>query len=151
MLALPDGRYQPAEVQIGQSGGDKTEILAGLSEGERIVASGQFLIDSEASLSGIQARPVGGGMALPASPAAAPKTRVGVAETTGHIESIGADGVTISHQPVPAVGWPAMTMTFRIERAALLKGVKKGDRVRFAFDQPAAGPTLRRLSKEPGQ
>lgn len=151
MLALPGGRYQPAEVQIGQSGGDKTEILAGLSEGERIVASGQFLIDSEASLSGVQARPIGGGMTMPASPAVAPKAAAGLAETTGHIESIGADGLTISHQPVPAVGWPAMTMTFRVEQPALLEGVKKGDRVRFAFDQPAAGPTLRRLSKEPGQ
>lgn len=151
MLALPGGRYQPAEVQIGQSGGDKTEILAGLSEGERIVASGQFLIDSEASLSGVQARPIGGGMTMPASPAVAPKAAAGLAETTGHIESIGPDGVTISHQPVPAVDWPAMTMTFRVEQAALLKGVKKGDRVRFAFDQPASGPTLRRLSKEAGQ
>jgi Cu(I)/Ag(I) efflux system membrane fusion protein len=60
MLALPGGRYQPAEVQIGASAGDKTEILAGLSSGERIVASGEFLIDSEASLSGAPARPIGG-------------------------------------------------------------------------------------------
>jgi Cu(I)/Ag(I) efflux system membrane fusion protein len=60
MLALPGGRYQPAEVQTGGSAGDKTEILAGLSAGERIVASGEFLIDSEASLSGVQARPIGG-------------------------------------------------------------------------------------------
>jgi Cu(I)/Ag(I) efflux system membrane fusion protein len=87
----------------------------------------------------------------PAPKTAAPKAAAGVAETTGHIESIGPDGVTISHQPVPAVGWPAMTMTFRVEQPALLNGVKKGDSVRFAFDQPAAGPTLRRLSKEPGQ
>lgn len=151
MLALPGGRYQPAEVQVGQSGGDKTEILAGLSEGERIIASGQFLIDSEASLSGVQARPIGGGMTMPAPPTAAPKAAAGLAETTGHIESIGIDGVTISHQPVPAVGWPAMTMTFRVGHPALLKGIKKGDRVRFAFDQPASGPTLRRLSKEAGQ
>ena len=150
MLALPGGRYQPAEVQIGQSARDKTEILAGLSEGERIVASGQFLIDSEASLSGVQARPIGGGMTV-ATPAVAPKSAAGLAESTGRIESLGADGVTISHQPVPAIGWPAMTMTFRVEQPALLKGIKKGDRVRFAFDQPAAGPTLRRLSKEASQ
>jgi Cu(I)/Ag(I) efflux system membrane fusion protein len=57
MLALADGRFQPAEVQVGAEAGDRTEILSGLSEGERIIASGQFLIDSEASLAGIQARP----------------------------------------------------------------------------------------------
>jgi len=58
MLALPGGRFQPAEVRTGQEAGGQTEILAGLTEGDRIVASGQFLIDSEASLSGVAARPV---------------------------------------------------------------------------------------------
>ncbi len=61
MLALPDGRYRPAEVRTGREGGGKTEIIAGLAPGEKVVASGQFLLDSEASLSGIAARPVGDG------------------------------------------------------------------------------------------
>lgn len=59
MLALDGGRYQPAEVRTGREAGGKTEILAGLTDGEKVVASGQFLIDSEASLSGLQARPIG--------------------------------------------------------------------------------------------
>jgi membrane fusion protein, copper/silver efflux system len=58
MLALPGGRFQPAQVQLGTESGDRTEILSGLAEGERIVASGQFLIDSEASLSGVRPRTV---------------------------------------------------------------------------------------------
>ncbi|WP_343615847.1 efflux RND transporter periplasmic adaptor subunit [Novosphingobium sp.] len=58
MLALDQGRYRPAEVQTGREAGDETQILAGLSEGEKVVASGQFLLDSEASLSGMQARPI---------------------------------------------------------------------------------------------
>ena len=58
MLAGRNGHYSPAEVRIGADSNGQTEILAGLSEGERIVASGQFLIDSEASLSGVAARPV---------------------------------------------------------------------------------------------
>ena len=61
MLALAGGRYQPAEVRTGREAGGKTEVLAGLADGEKIVASGQFLIDSEASLAGIAARPIGGG------------------------------------------------------------------------------------------
>ena len=71
MLALPEGRFQPAEVRIGREAGGQTEILAGLREGERIVASGQFLIDSEASLSGVAARPIGEA----ATPAPAPRGR----------------------------------------------------------------------------
>ncbi|MDP1630211.1 MAG: efflux RND transporter periplasmic adaptor subunit [Caulobacter sp.] len=58
MLALEGGRYQPAEVRTGREAAGKTEILAGLTEGEKVVASGQFLIDSEASLAGVAARPL---------------------------------------------------------------------------------------------
>jgi len=60
MLAAADGRYHPAEVKVGREAGGQTEILAGLAEGEKVVASGQFLLDSEASLTGIIVRPIGG-------------------------------------------------------------------------------------------
>lgn len=60
MLATGDGRYHPAEVKAGRDAGGQTEILAGLAEGEKVVASGQFLLDSEASLTGIAVRPIGG-------------------------------------------------------------------------------------------
>ncbi len=60
MLALDGGRYQPAEIRTGREAGGKTEVLAGLAEDEKVVASGQFLIDSEASLAGVAARPIGG-------------------------------------------------------------------------------------------
>ena len=60
MLAKQDGRYQPAEVRTGREGGGQTEILAGLATGEKVVASGQFLLDSEASLTGVPVRPLDG-------------------------------------------------------------------------------------------
>jgi Cu(I)/Ag(I) efflux system membrane fusion protein len=44
--------FRPVAVRIGRSGDGYTEILHGLLGGEKIVISGQFLIDSEASLSG---------------------------------------------------------------------------------------------------
>jgi pentapeptide MXKDX repeat protein len=46
------GRFRPVRVAVGRSGDGSTQILSGLDGGERVVASGQFLIDSEASLSG---------------------------------------------------------------------------------------------------
>jgi Cu(I)/Ag(I) efflux system membrane fusion protein len=52
IVAEADGRYRPVAVRTGLSSDGKTEILAGLRGGERVVVSGQFLIDSEASLSG---------------------------------------------------------------------------------------------------
>ncbi len=60
MLAEPKGRYRPAVVSVGRDADGQTEILAGLSAGEKVVASGQFLLDSEASLTGIIARPLTG-------------------------------------------------------------------------------------------
>lgn len=50
--ALGDGQFTPVRVKPGRSADGMTEILDGLAGGERIVTSGQFLIDSEASLSG---------------------------------------------------------------------------------------------------
>ncbi|MFZ2235228.1 MAG: efflux RND transporter periplasmic adaptor subunit [Dokdonella sp.] len=47
-----EGRFRPVRVVTGRSAGGKTEILKGLDGGESVVVSGQFLIDSEASLSG---------------------------------------------------------------------------------------------------
>ena len=59
--------------------------------------------------------------------------------------------MTLSHEPVPALGWPAMTMTFALPNPGMARGLKTGDRVRFGFDQPPAGPTVRRMAKVAGQ
>lgn len=50
ILSLGDGRFQARKVVSGIESGDFVEIQHGLQEGERVVTSGQFLIDSEASL-----------------------------------------------------------------------------------------------------
>jgi Cu(I)/Ag(I) efflux system membrane fusion protein len=141
MLAQPGGRFAPAEIRTGREAAGRTEVLAGLAAGEKVVASGQFLLDSEASLAGLQARPIPTA-AAPGAAAAAPALYEGV----GRLEQIRPDSVTISHGPIPAVPWPAMTMTFRLVDPALGRGLRVGDRVAFVFDQPAAGPTVRRIS-----
>ena len=58
MLARPNGAFQPTQVRLGRQSGDRTEILAGLTQGQKVVASGQFLLDSEASLNGVKATPL---------------------------------------------------------------------------------------------
>ena len=52
IVAEGAGRFRPVRVRTGRSAGGMTEVLAGLEGGEEVVVSGQFLIDSEASLSG---------------------------------------------------------------------------------------------------
>ena len=53
IVDLGDGSFAPREVQTGHEGGGYVEILEGLNEGERIVTSSQFLIDSESSLQAV--------------------------------------------------------------------------------------------------
>ncbi len=55
MLAEDKGRFRPAEVEIGIESNGQTEIKRGLQLGQRVVVSAQFLIDSEASLKGVEA------------------------------------------------------------------------------------------------
>ena len=66
-------------------------------------------------------------------------------ETRGRIEALTADSITLSHEPVAAIGWPAMTMTFKLAAPDLAKAAKVGDQVAFAFEQRPAGPVIRRL------
>jgi len=49
-VALPDGTFQPRTLKLGARTGGYDEVVSGLSEGERIVTSGNFLIDAESNL-----------------------------------------------------------------------------------------------------
>ncbi len=51
-VVRPDGALQPREVTLGVRAGDRFQILAGAKEGERIVASANFLVDAESRLGG---------------------------------------------------------------------------------------------------
>jgi multidrug efflux pump subunit AcrA (membrane-fusion protein) len=50
-IALDGGKFEPREVKLGARGeGNVYQVLSGLREGERVVTSGQFLLDSESQL-----------------------------------------------------------------------------------------------------
>lgn len=73
-------------------------------------------------------RPAPTGMAPAATDAQA-----GSYSTTGQVASVAGQAVTINHQPVEALGWPAMTMSFQAPRPAMIEGLKAGTPVRFSF------------------
>ncbi len=60
ILALGEGRFQPVIVHVGAENNDYAEIIDGLREGQKIVLSGQFLLDAEANFQGASARMQGG-------------------------------------------------------------------------------------------
>ncbi|MGU7784407.1 efflux RND transporter periplasmic adaptor subunit [Burkholderia sp. PU8-34] len=140
-----DGRLQPVPVTVGHDVGDETEVLGGLSEGDTVVASGQFLIDSEASLKSVLPRLEDSARASTGKTASAPAAAAQIYETTGKVEQVSATDITFSHQPVPALGWGAMTMAFNRPSAGAFPDVKAGQTVRFAFTQADDGYRLTKV------
>lgn len=56
LVAIKGSHFAPVEVKLGQESNGQVAVLEGLEEGQSVVVSGQFLIDSEASLKGVVAR-----------------------------------------------------------------------------------------------
>ena len=50
IVALGKGRFEPRDIQLGAQSGDEFEVRSGLTDGERVVTSAQFLINSESNL-----------------------------------------------------------------------------------------------------
>jgi len=106
IVAQGDGKFAPVDVEIGMESEGRTEIRNGLEAGQKIVVSGQFLIDSEASLRGTATR-------MSDAPAAQGRTSGSQTHRAqGKIERIGKDAVTISHGAIPSLEWEPMTMDF---------------------------------------
>jgi Cu(I)/Ag(I) efflux system membrane fusion protein len=72
IVAEGEGHFRPVEVETGAEAGGQTEIRRGLRAGQRVVVSSQFLIDSEASLRGVESR-LNAGSAGAAGGASAPE------------------------------------------------------------------------------
>jgi membrane fusion protein, copper/silver efflux system len=145
LIAMDGGRFQPVEVKLGQEADGKIAVLDGLSEGQRIITSGQFLIDSEASLKGVLTRLNGAeNKATPATPAV---TAVPLNQAVGKIESLKGDEITVSHGPVQSLGWGPMTMPFKLARPDMAATLKPGDRVSFEFREGDEGYVIEQLTK----
>ncbi|PKO77203.1 MAG: efflux RND transporter periplasmic adaptor subunit [Betaproteobacteria bacterium HGW-Betaproteobacteria-15] len=132
MLAEGEGRFSPVEVRTGREAGDQTEILQGLQAGQKVVRSGQFLIDSEASLNGLLARLSPAPEAASEKPAASlPTTH----QTDALVEAVDGNTVTLQHPAIPALKWPAMSMDFQLPPADQRpKNLSAGSAVRIEFE-----------------
>ena len=130
-----DGKQllKPVEVEVGAESGGVTEIRKGVEPGMKVVTSGQFLIDSEASLKAtatrLQEPGAAGGGTAPS----------GIHRGEGKVEALAHDSVTLSHAPIPELKWPAMTMEFRMKHGTDTGGAKVGSSVAFEFRDAGKG------------
>ncbi|MEO8280256.1 MAG: efflux RND transporter periplasmic adaptor subunit [Ideonella sp.] len=143
MLAEENGRFRPVDVEAGIESNGQTEIKRGLKLGQRVVVSSQFLIDSEASLKGVEAR-------LNDEPQPTAANTAARHDGQAKVEAIGRDAMTLSHGPIASLKWPAMTMDFKLPKGEAPRGVAVGDRVDFEFYMPQEGaPQLTRVTLLP--
>lgn len=92
---LGKGKFQPREVQLGVEGNDNEyQVLKGLHEGEEIVVSAQFMLDSESRLrEAIQKM-------LEVRKKASPATEPGKQQTSTEDESLDMSGITMEAEGV---------------------------------------------------
>ena len=125
------GTFKPRLVTTGLRDafgeGGRTEVMQGLAPGEEVVASAQFLLDSESALSA--------GMMRMAPTEAAP------AFGTGTLVALNAEGrmATIRHGALEALDWPAMTTDFALRADVPLEGLEPGLEVAFRAVRGADG------------
>ncbi len=105
VLALGGGSFKSVAVKVGRFDSEHVEILDGLNEGENIVSSAQFLLDSESSKSSDFKR---------MSDAENPDTMPASVWVSAQIERMMPIDkmLTLTHEPIPEWNWPEMTMDF---------------------------------------
>jgi membrane fusion protein, copper/silver efflux system len=140
MVAEADGRFRPVMVSTGAEIAENIIITAGLDEGQEIVASGQFLLDSESSMLGITPAPLPH-TTPPQEPSSSasksPISIVGLHQATGRIVTLSAKEVSLNHSDfielaTQKVSMRAMTMAFPLVNEAVAQGFKIGDSVRVS-------------------
>jgi Cu(I)/Ag(I) efflux system membrane fusion protein len=134
VVSLGEGRFHVHEVMTGMESGDRVEIVAGVEEGDHVVTSAQFLIDSEASLAGSIRR-------LGSAPEATAQRVIENVFASGKVEAVDSQRrrLRISHGPIEALAWPSMTMEFDVDRDVRLDGISAGQDLRFELRQEHAG------------
>lgn len=131
ILKTGEGTFAPRLVTTGLrdnfGGGGRTEVVQGLAPGEEVVASAQFLIDSESALSA--------GLMRMAPTDMEPARAVG--------ELLAFDDqtrmATIRHGALESVGWPAMDTDFPIRADISIARLMPGQQVEFEVVRGADG------------
>ncbi len=129
LVRLTEGRFEPRSVSLGSRSDDFVEVLSGVAAGEQVVTSANFLIDAESNLKAAL-----GGLTIDTPPdlhSNLPVKAIGH-HAQGILETINEDGtVSITHEPIPSLKWPGMTMDFALTNSSLIAGIQPGSKITF--------------------
>ncbi|WP_297837530.1 efflux RND transporter periplasmic adaptor subunit [uncultured Roseibium sp.] len=131
IIKVGEGTFKPRLITTGLRDnfgrGGRTEVAQGLAPGEEVVASAQFLIDSESALNA--------GLLRMAPTNEAP------ARGTGELIALNRETrmATIRHEALESLDWPAMTSQFPVQAAVSLERLNEGQQVVFRAARGADG------------
>ncbi len=139
ILSLGKGRFRPQEVILGDESNGKIEVLRGLSKGDEVVTSGQFLIDSESNLSAAFERLAPhkdkqmSGHHHGKHKMEKPKK----SKNHGYILAIKKDShkITIRHLPIKQYGMPEMVMELPVSSKIDLSPFIVGQKITFKLKE----------------
>lgn len=137
IISLGQGRFEARDVVAGIESGDYVEILQGVSDGDQIVTSGQFLIDSESSMRASLNR---------MSAKKSENSEMSTMKSTADLKVVSASGViqaimleehklNLQHEAIESLGWPAMTMDFVVDSKIDINEFSVNDDVMFKLEQ----------------
>jgi Cu(I)/Ag(I) efflux system membrane fusion protein len=134
VLALGEGRFKSIKVKLGRLDGQSAEILEGVKEGERVVTSAQYLLDSESSKTSDFKR-----MNNQSNDDVTVKDVS--AWTEAKVNSLMANHrmVNVTHGAIPEWDWPEMTMDFIVSQSVDFSRLKEGMNLQIEIQKVAGG------------
>ena len=118
------GQYRSINVGIGMVNSEQTQVISGLQEGQNVVTSGQFLIDSESNIAVELAK---------LAEEEVEKANDNTATVTGTVINIDGTTLTIARGPIAKWGRGPATMSFSLSSDISIRHIASGDKVIFTF------------------
>lgn len=142
VLALGGGSFKSIAVTVGHFDSNSVEILSGLTEGEKVVSSAQFLLDSESSKSSDFIRMNHASIDMTSQNIndntmdMSSSSEVMSATTSGIVNAVMTDHrmVNISRAAIDKWQRPAATLDFLVDETLDMENVKTGNEINFTFE-----------------
>ena len=146
VLALGNGQFRSTRVITGIQSMGFTQIIEGLEDGQKVVQSAQFLIDSESSINAELSRmqhekpSMNMQMDTDAMENMAMDTKAMPIMAIGVVTALeGKDAIEIKHRPIKELDWPVMQMSFDVQEGVSLSSFSEGDSVNFSLQKSPQG------------